>query len=59
MKILKLTTGQDSEVLINFQNVSHVLPNKEGCIIYTVRVSGYDTIYVHESLAEIMQKLEI
>ena len=41
MKTLKLTNSDNKNILVNFQNVSHVVPTDKGSVIYTVRESGY------------------
>jgi hypothetical protein len=58
MKIIKLTQRNNVEILVNFQNVTFVEPEKEGSLIHTIRESGYNIINVKESIDEIMQKLE-
>ncbi len=57
MKTLKLTTSDDKNILVNFQNVTHVVPTDKGSVIYTVRESGYHVINVVESLDKIYDNL--
>lgn len=57
MKTLKLTNSDNKNILVNFQNVSHVVPTDKGSVIYTVRESGYYVIHVVESLDEIFDSI--
>jgi hypothetical protein len=57
MTIIKLTDTDNTEILVNFQNVTHVVPDKSGSTIYTIKESGYFIISVNENIDEIMNRL--
>ena len=58
MKILKLTSSDNNQILVNFQNVTHATPTENGSIIYTIKEEGYHVIHVLENLDEILEKIE-
>ena len=58
MKIIKLTDAENTEILVNFQNVTHATPDENGSTIFTTRESGYQIISVKENIDEIMMRLD-
>lgn len=57
MKMLKLTNSDNKKILVNFQNVTHVIPTDSGSVIYTIKESGYHIINVTESLDDILDEI--
>lgn len=58
MKIVKLTSSDHKRILVNFQNVTHVLPSENGSMIYTIKEEGYHVIHVLENLDEILDNIK-
>lgn len=57
MKMSKLTISDNTKILVNFQNVTHVTPTENGSVIYTIKEEGYHVIHVLESLDEILDNI--
>ena len=41
MSIIKLTDTSNNKILVNLQNVTHIILSEDGSVIYTVKESDY------------------